>query len=31
MRMTGYARVSTNDQDIDAQIGRLENAGCEIV
>ena len=31
MRMTGYARVSTNDQDIGAQIARLENAGCEIV
>ena len=27
----GYARVSTTDQDLDIQIGRLEAVGCEII
>src|SRR3546814_5873003 len=27
----GYARVRTTDQDLDIQIGRLKNAGCESI
>lgn len=31
MARIGYARVSTTDQDVDAQIARLTSEGCEIV
>jgi DNA invertase Pin-like site-specific DNA recombinase len=31
MTVIGYARVSTTDQDLDVQTGRLKAAGCEII
>lgn len=31
MARIGYARVSTTDQDVEAQIARLTGEGCEIV
>lgn len=27
----GYARVSTQDQDTDAQISALKSSGCELI
>lgn len=27
----GYARVSTSNQDLDVQIAKLKDVGCEIV
>jgi DNA invertase Pin-like site-specific DNA recombinase len=29
MAVVGYARVSTDDQSLDVQVGQLETAGCE--
>ena len=29
--LIGYARVSNQDQDTEAQITALENAGCELI
>ena len=31
MTLIGYARVSSASQDLDIQIGKLTNAGCEVI
>ena len=31
MPLIGYARVSSASQDLDIQIGKLTDAGCEVI
>ena len=31
MTLIGYARVSSASQDLDIQIGKLTDAGCEVI